>query len=74
MPRYPTLELIDRALSSYRRGFADSPDAARLELRARQLVDEYWSETVWLTGRIPEAAFRAVCSTLERERATTAQG
>lgn len=68
MSRYPTLEMIDRALSTYHRGFANSPDAARLEHRARQLVDEYWSETVWLTGRIPEAAVRAVCSTLEQER------
>lgn len=70
MHRYPTLEFIDRALGTYSRGFAESPNATLMEQRARQLADEYWSEMVWLTGRVPEAAFRAVCSALQQEQVT----
>jgi hypothetical protein len=45
----------------------EHPQAKQLEQRARQLADAYWSETVWLTGQVPAAAFRAVCSVLEQE-------
>lgn len=67
---YPTLAMIDQAREPEAAPFATDLHAAQLEDRARQLVDEYWSDTAWLTGLVPAAAFRAVCSILERERQT----
>lgn len=66
--RYPTLAHIDRTLGDEGPRFAACVDAARLERMARDLADEYWGETVWLTGLVPPAAFRRVCAALERER------
>lgn len=69
MHPYPRLAFIDQALDGSCPGFCESPNAAHLEELARQLADDYWSELVWLTGRVPEATFRTVCSVLEQERA-----
>jgi len=60
----PILALIDQALGADRPGFATSMHAASLESYARELADEYWSEHVWLTGRITSAAFRCVSEPL----------
>ena len=68
MSHYPTLALIDRARGAAHPCLAEHPHAAQLEQRARHLADEYWSETVWLTGRVPAAAFDAVCTRLEQEQ------
>jgi hypothetical protein len=65
---YSTLAMIDRMREPEAAPFATDLHAARLEDRALQLVDEYWSDTAWLTGLVPAAAFQAVCSILERER------
>lgn len=70
MCSYPTLAFIDQALGAHGPGFSNDPDAAHLERRARQLSDEYWSETVWLTGLVPAAAMEAVRAALERDRLT----
>ena len=67
MVPYPTLALLDGPRSPERPRFSEHPQAAQLEQRARLLADAYWSESVWLTGRIPAAAFQAVCSVLEQE-------
>lgn len=48
--------------------FADAPDAIGLDRRARQLVADYWSDRVWLTGPLSDVAFTTVCEALERER------
>lgn len=69
MPDYPTLALIDEARSPEHPRLTKHPHAAQLEQRARQLADEYWSETVWLTGRVPDVAFQAVCAGLEQDQA-----
>lgn len=66
MTPYRTLALIDRACGDQDWRFADQPNAAHLERVARALADEYWSETAWLTGVVPDAAFRTVCAALER--------
>ena len=68
---YPVLTLIDRALGPAGPAFAMAADAARLERRAQELADAYWGETVWLTGRVPEAALRVVRDLLDRERTAT---
>jgi hypothetical protein len=68
MHSYPTLSLLDRALGADHRRFAADRDAISLERRARQLVDDYWGDSVWLTGRGDTAAFSTVCEALERER------
>ena len=65
---YPTLARIDGARDSNTVPFASDPQAARLEDRARELADAYWSDSVWLTGLVPATAFRKVCDALERER------
>ncbi len=58
MHPYPILALINQALGTAGPGFATDDNAASLESYARALADEYWSETVWLTGRITDTAFR----------------
>jgi len=68
-PCFPTLAFIDRACGELWASFADDPHAEQLEQLARRLVDQYWSDSIWLTGTVPAAAFRCVCEELERERA-----
>jgi hypothetical protein len=72
-PQYPTLAAIDRARGVAHQPFATAPNAAALERRARALVDEYWSEMVWLTGLIDGARFDALCAALESSRPMTGQ-
>ena len=72
MHAYPTLAFIDRALGDAGPRFADLAIAPVLERRARDLAEEYWSDTVWLTGAVSEAAFDSVWHALELERATAA--
>jgi hypothetical protein len=67
-PQYPTLAAIDRVRGTAQQPFATAPNADALEMRARELVDEYWSEMVWLTGLIDEARFDALCAALENSR------
>ncbi len=68
MPHYPTLALIDHALGNRSHPFSASLDAATLELDARVLAADYWSDTVWVTGIISETALRRVRNELERRR------
>ena len=63
--QYPLLTLIDRARGDGTAAFASHPDAWRLERRARALVEEYWSDTFWITGIVSAGAFRRVCDELE---------
>ena len=67
-PQYPTLTLIDRARGDATPTFAQDADAWRLERRARELVEEFWSDTIWVTGTVSAAAFRLVCAELEAAR------
>jgi hypothetical protein len=71
MHPYPTLCLLDCARGADHRRFTDDPDALALERRARQLVADYWSDSVWLTGLVSEVSFTTVCEALERERSTS---
>ena len=66
--RYPTLTFIERGSRNGSGSFASSAHAAHLEQRARLLVDELWSETVWATGLVSDSAFHRVHDALERER------
>jgi hypothetical protein len=72
-PSYPTLEYFDRALDGTRPRFAEAANAARLERRARELTEQHWSESAWLTGHVPAAAFGRVCAALESERMAPAE-
>jgi hypothetical protein len=65
---YPTLRAIDAARDDVSPLAAD-PNAAELELRARELTTEYWSEHVWMTGLVPHRAFERVAAALEQARA-----
>jgi hypothetical protein len=69
MASFPVLTMFDHLISTGPDGvkLADRPDAARLELHARVLAETYWSEHVWLTGQVSEAAFRAVYEALLAE-------
>jgi hypothetical protein len=58
------LAFIQRALAAPAGVLSGSPDADRLELRARELAAEYWSDLVWTTGVVPEPAFRRVLGEL----------
>jgi hypothetical protein len=62
--RYPTLVFIERALGPAARALTTAPDARALEVRARELVAEHWSDSVWTTGIVSEAAFRRVLAEL----------
>lgn len=65
VPRpYPTLAFIEQALGDSNRVLTESADADRLEVRARELVAEFWSERAWTTGLVPESAFRRVLAEL----------
>lgn len=66
--QYPTLSLIDRVAGMPPTRFADDPAAARLELRARELLADYWSDTAWLTGLVSEVALCIVREILASER------
>jgi hypothetical protein len=65
-PAYPTLALLDRALGPAGPAFATDPMASYLEPIARQIADEYWSDAVWTTGAVPEAALHRVVEMLTR--------
>lgn len=65
---FPTLRALDSARDPGESPFATDPAAAFLEQRARHLIDQQWSERVWLTGFVDRARFERVCGTLERER------
>lgn len=67
-PAYPLLALIDAARGAGDRPFSSDPQAAALELRARELAEEYWPNALWLTGSISIALLNAVTSRLEIER------
>jgi hypothetical protein len=69
---YPTLRAIDVARGEGIPPLAKDPNAPRLESRARDLTDQYWSETAWLTGRVPHRSFETVAAALERDRAVPA--
>jgi hypothetical protein len=62
----PTLGAIDAARGPGSTPFASAPNAAQLEMQARDLIDRYWSEMVWLTGLIDQARFETLCASLER--------
>lgn len=64
----PTLVAIDLARGSDQPAFATDPNAALLEVHARQVIDRSWSERVWITGLIDEARFNDLCNQLDRER------
>jgi hypothetical protein len=66
------LAAIDRALDGARPRFASAANAAHLESRARELTEQYWGESAWLTGHVPAAAFERVCAALESERIAVA--
>ena len=67
-PNYPTLALIDRARGVDGPAFAGDPRAAMLEPIARALVDEYWNDSVWTTGFVPEPALRRVIELLHQHQ------
>lgn len=66
--RYSLLEAIDRARGPGYQPLAGCADASDLERYAQQIVDQSWSERVWLTGYIDQARFDALCSALEQHR------
>src|SRR5215218_9842926 len=61
---YPTLAFIERALGHAGPVLTRAPNASALEPRARALVSDHWSDSVWTTGIVPEAAFRRVLAEL----------
>jgi hypothetical protein len=61
---YPTLALIEPALGGTPGAFTSAPNAAALEVRARQLAAEYWSDTAWTTGIISAHTFERVITEL----------
>jgi len=61
---YPTLTFIERTLGTAAGTLTTAADAGRLEARARELTTEYWSDAVWTTGMVPDAAFRRVLTEL----------
>ena len=65
---FPTLAAIDLARGSDQPAFATGPNAALLEDHARQVIDQSWSERVWLTGLVNEARFNELCNQLDHER------
>ncbi len=67
----PTLHAIDQVRGDGARPFGSDPDAAALERRALEIIDQTWSETVWLTGCIDRARFDALCASLEYHRSQT---
>ena len=72
--QYPMLAFIERGVDDGAAAFTTSPHAARLEQRARDLVEAFWSDTVWLTGLVSEAAFHRVQDALQRERVALDDG
>lgn len=63
-PPYPTLAFIERALGGSPGPLTFAANAAALEVRARELVAEYWSDTVWTTGIVPQRALERVVAEL----------
>jgi hypothetical protein len=68
---YPLLATLDCACGPDHEPFATSPCAAALELQARDLTDQKWSEMVWLTGMVDQARLTAVCDALDRQRSAS---
>lgn len=66
---FPTLDAIDFSRKPGLPSFAAHASAPQLELLARKLVDDHWSEMVWLTGLIDQNRFDAVCHQLEAAQA-----
>lgn len=65
---FPTLALLDQALGNPLRPFSESVDAAALEVHARKLAADFWSDTVWVTGIVSAAALHRVQEELDRRR------
>ena len=65
---YPLLGAVDQARGSGHRPFAEHANAANLERYAQQIVDQSWSEWVWLTGRVDKTRFAALRSSFEMYR------
>jgi hypothetical protein len=61
---YATLALIERALGGSPGALTSAPNAAELEVRARELTAEYWSDTAWTTGIVSGPAFERVVAGL----------
>ncbi len=59
-PAYPILAFIEGGLGVPAGSLTASPDAARLEVLARDLTTEYWVDAVWTTGVVSEAGLRRV--------------
>lgn len=70
--RYPLLIAIDRARGDGPAPFSTDLAAALLEVEARRLTGLYWSELALLTGSVPTAAFKRVCTELEHIRGAAA--
>jgi hypothetical protein len=65
---FPILAAIDLVRGPDQPAFAADPNATLLEELARQVIDQSWSERVWLTGLVDEARFNALCNQLDHER------
>lgn len=70
MTAHPLISRIDHARGRGARAFAADPHAATLETFAHRLTDRYWSETVWRSGLISQAALDTVVRHLEQLRLT----
>jgi hypothetical protein len=70
---YPVLRAIDAVRGDAIPPFAADPEAARLEARAHELTDAYWSETAWMTGRVQYMSVEQVVAALEPERTIAPQ-
>jgi hypothetical protein len=62
--RFPTLSFIEQAQPASSGALTSCANAAALEGLARDLVDRYWSDTVWTTGIVPQAEFDRVVAEL----------
>jgi hypothetical protein len=60
--------MLDDARGHRASRFTTDPHAPQLEARARELTDEYWPSTLWLTGCISTTLLEAVTMRLEAER------
>jgi hypothetical protein len=67
---FPTLRFIDRALGDTVLPFSGAPNALDLEALAREVTAAYWTDLVWQTGMVSEAALRLVVDELELHRRT----
>jgi hypothetical protein len=65
---YPTLTAIDLARGLDQPAFATDPHAALLERHARAVIEQSWSDLVWLTGVVDQARFDGLCTRLDHQR------